>query len=235
MTKRPPIGLDPQLDWLIEAHGVEPGARAYLEHVRWPDGVVCPRCDSSRVGFIETREKHQCCECGYQFRPTAGTVLHDSHIAISKWLLAVALMLDSSHGYPANRLHEVLGGSYKSAWFVGHRIRAAMANALLDTQPVAEGRKRGDGPRPAHGQGSAPPLVEPAPEPIRAGLRLIKREVAGDYHRPDIAYLNAYWAEARWRALHLGDPGAYRKTVKALLDSEPLPYEQLTGHRGRFV
>ncbi len=229
MTIRPPVGLDPQLDRLIESQGVEPGARAYLEQVRWPNGVVCPRCESRRVGFIETRLKHQCCECAYQFRPTAGTVLHDSHIAISKWLLAVALMLDSSHGYPANRLHKALGGSYKSAWFVGHRIRAAMANALLDKQSVAEGRKRGDGPRPERERASVSPVVEPALEPIRAGLRLIKREVAGDYHRPAVAYLNAYWAETRWRALHVGAPGAYRKTVKALLDMEPLRYEQLTG------
>lgn len=231
MTNRPPIGMDPQLDSLIESQGVEPGSRAYLEQVRWPDGVACPRCDSRRVGFIETREKHQCCECAYQFRPTAGTVLHDSHIAISKWLLAVGLMLDSSHGYPANRLHHVFGGSYKSAWFIGHRIRAAMAYALLDRQPVAKGRDHGDGPGQERGRRSAPLVIEPAPEPIRSGLRLIKREVAGDYHRPDLAYLNAYRAEARWRALHLGDPGAYRKTVKALLDAEPLPYERLTRYR----
>ena len=148
MSGRPPLGMDTQLDELIADQGVEAGARAYLEHLRWPDGVVCPRCDCRRVGFIETREKHQCSECAYQFRPTAGTVLHDSHISIAKWLLAVALMLESDRGYPANRLRGVLGGSYKSAWFVEHRIRAAMANALLEKQSVAEGGEHDGRPRP---------------------------------------------------------------------------------------
>ena len=126
MTTLPEPALpaaDPRLRELIEILGVEGGARAYLEELRWPDGVACVRCSSTRVGYLETREKHQCRGCGYQFRVTAGTVLHDSHAQPIKWLLAVQLMLESEDGFPANQLRSLIGGSYKTSWFVEHRIR----------------------------------------------------------------------------------------------------------------
>ena len=195
-------GVDPRLEELVERLGSEAGAYAYLEELRWPDGVCCARCLSFRVAFLETRSKHQCRDCGYQFRVTAGTALHDSHVSASKWLLAVRLMLEAEEGFPANRLFASIGGSYKTSWFVEHRVRAAMAQALLE---VPEQRSTTDDP--------------PGPAERTAGSA---------YGRPSADHLHAYWAESRWRANHRNSHDAYRATVRALLTARPVTYRQLT-------
>ena len=107
-----------------EEHG-DDGCRLYLEHVRWPYGVECPRCSSSDVLWLDRRRRHHCRGCRYQFRVTARTVFHDSHLSLPKWFLAISLMLSSESGFSAAQLQRVLGGSYKSAWFLEHRIRSA--------------------------------------------------------------------------------------------------------------
>jgi transposase-like protein len=207
---------DPRLEELVAALGDEKGARAYLEELRWPDGPVCPRCESDRTGYIESRSKYYCRECAYQFRVTAGTALHDSHLSASKWLLAVGLLLDSERGFPATRLQRILGSSYKSAWFVEHRIRAAIANALETSRP------------PFYvDPGTGPSSPEPAPEEIRARLRLIKSMASGAYHRASYEHLGAYWAELNWRISYAHDPNVFRKTVHALIERSPLPYDTL--------
>ena len=119
--------LDPRLVRLVERHGAD-GCRVYLEELRWPGGAECPRCASSRLGWLESREKYACRDCRYQFRVAARTVFHDSHLPLPKWFAAVALILESDAGLPASRLQQILGGSYKSAWFLEHRIRAAMVS-----------------------------------------------------------------------------------------------------------
>jgi transposase-like protein len=226
--------LDPRFEELVAALGAESGAFAYLEELRWPDGPVCLRCGSGRIGYLEARRKHYCRECAYQFRVTAGTVLHDSHLSASKWLLAVGLILDSERGFPATMLQRILGGSYKSAWFVEHRIRAAIASALETSRPsfyVALGTGR------SSSAGDAPPTfdeLEPAPEEIRAGLRLIKSLASGAYHRASDKHLGAYWAELNWRIAYANDSHVFRKTVNALIERTPLPYDALVhGHVDR--
>ena len=198
---RPSVPVDPRLEELVDRLGPGAGASAYLEELRWPDGVSCVRCGSLRVAFLETRNKHACRDCKYQFRVTAGTVLHDSHLPAHKWLLAVRLMLESVDGFPANQLHALIGGSYKTAWFVEHRVRAAMAQAL-----------GGD-------DGWAPALN---------GSRVFARGAVAVYHRPSLEHLDAYRAEAHWRAAHRYAEDAYRATVLALLDAKPVSYQQLT-------
>jgi transposase-like protein len=127
---RAPSGLDPRLDELIASWGGVEGTRAFLEELRWPDGVTCLRCASNRIVFLVTRARHQCRDCGYQFRVTVGTAMHDSHVPPPTWLYAVHLMLRAEEGYPARQLHALSGGSYKTWWFVEHRIRIAMSQAL---------------------------------------------------------------------------------------------------------
>jgi transposase-like protein len=220
--------VDPRLEELVAALGAERGGVAYLEELRWPDGPLCPRCGSDRTGYLEARGKHYCRDCAYQFRVTAGTVLHDSHLSASKWLLAVGLILDSERGFPATRLQRILGGSYKSAWFVEHRIRAAIADALETSRPsfyLALGTGRS-----SSSVGNDPPAFdkpEQAPEEIGAGLRLIKSLAAGAYHRASDEHLGAYWAELNWRIAYSNDPNVFRKTVHALLERSPLPYDAL--------
>lgn len=101
----------------------------YLEGLRWPDGVRCLRCDSPRISRIAKRGQFDCDNCRYQFSVTAGTILHDSHLPLWKWFLAVYTMGESKKGISANQLKRMLGVSYKTAWYLSHRIRAAMQDS----------------------------------------------------------------------------------------------------------
>jgi len=111
---------------LIEQFGSEDRCRAYLEALRWPDEVRCPRCNSEKISKIIKRNQFDCDECRYQFSVTAGTVFNDSHLPLWKWFLCVYLLCESRKGMSANQLKRTLGISYKSAWYLCHRIRAAM-------------------------------------------------------------------------------------------------------------
>jgi transposase-like protein len=106
----------------------EDHCRAYLERLRWPDGLNCPRCDSDRVTRVPTRNQVDCRECRYRFSVTSGTRLHDSAVPLWKWLVAVSLLVGSEDGFPAHRLATRIGVSYKTAWSLGHRIRDALGN-----------------------------------------------------------------------------------------------------------
>jgi transposase-like protein len=119
-------------DWFRDLEAVEQHCRAYLEHLRWPDGVVCARCGGGDVGEIRSRNRYYCRGCKYQFGVTAGTIFHNSHLPLWKWFLAVAVMLDATGGLPANQLRTLLGGSYKTAWFTEHRIRVALGGRPAD-------------------------------------------------------------------------------------------------------
>jgi transposase-like protein len=122
---------------LIEQFRSEDKCRAYMEDLRWPDGVRCPRCGNDSVSKIEKRNQWECNEtsCRYQFSVTAGTVFHDSHLPLWKWFLAIYLIGESKKGISAKQLQRTLGVSYKTAWYLGHRVRSAME----DGSPVPLG------------------------------------------------------------------------------------------------
>src|SRR5579863_3360896 len=115
----------------------------FLEHMRWPDGVKCLSCESLRITRITAkgklnkktghrspdRELYQCNECRFQFTATTGTVYHDTHLPLSKWFLAIALITESEKGISANQLSRALGVQYRTAWYLAHRIRKAMVEA----------------------------------------------------------------------------------------------------------
>ena len=103
--------------------------RVLLAKLRWPLGKECVRCKSKRLFELPTQKKLECAECGYQFTVTAGTIFHDSHLPLEKWFLAVILICESRKGISANQVKRLLGVSYKTAWYLCHRIRAAMAEA----------------------------------------------------------------------------------------------------------
>jgi transposase-like protein len=124
-TKQPlPSHLD--LCEMIEAFGSEAKCRAYLEGLRWPDGVKCPRCQSQKISRIVKRDVFECDACRYQFSVRVNTILHDSHLPLWKWFLAVYMMIQARKGVSANQLKRTLGVSYKTAWYLCHRIRKAM-------------------------------------------------------------------------------------------------------------
>ena len=108
-------------------------ARDFLEALRWPNGPICPHCGVvSEATRLPQNGKvraglHQCNDCRGQFTVTVGTIFEDSHIPLHKWVLAFGLMCSSKKGISALQLQRNLGlGSYKSAWFMAHRIRYAM-------------------------------------------------------------------------------------------------------------
>lgn len=218
------LRADPRLKLLVARHGLDLGVLSYIEELRWPEGVECPRCNSNRIGFLELRRKHYCRDCSYQFRVTAGTVLHNSHVSLPDWLLAVRLMLEAERGFPATRLQAALGLTYKTAWFVGHRIRAAMSLSLLDgSLPVALARDAALAAADAAGE----PASDAGHDEASIRWLLLRQLIAGDYHRPSLEHLTAYWNESRWRAAHPRGKDAFRETVKALLAAEPLTYDRL--------
>jgi transposase-like protein len=106
--------------------------RAYLEKLRWPDGVKCPRCCSDKISRIKARKVFDCDGCRYQFSVIAGTIFHDSHLPLPKWFLAIFLVTESKKGMSALQLKRLLKVSYKTAWYLCHRIREAMRTEIAE-------------------------------------------------------------------------------------------------------
>jgi transposase-like protein len=132
--------------WLGDLEQTEERCRRYLEELRWPDGVSCSECGARPVTPIPARRRFYCRRCRRFFSVTSGTVLHNCHLPIWKWFVAVELMVTRDDGVSAHRLMQLLGVSYKTAWFAEHRIRAALCNA----QGIASRKRPGDGYSPAY-------------------------------------------------------------------------------------
>jgi transposase-like protein len=111
---------------LVKQFNSEDKCHAYLEHLRWPNGVRCPRCKSDKISRITARRQFDCDACRYQFSVRVGTIFHDSKLPLWQWLLAVYMMGESKKGISANQLKRMLKVSYKTAWYLCHRIRATM-------------------------------------------------------------------------------------------------------------
>ena len=113
-------------------------AREHLEALHWPHGPVCPRCGTldriTKLAGKSTRAGvYKCNECAKPFTVTVGTVFEDSKIPLNKWLLAFRLLSGGKKGFSAHELHRALGVTYKSAWFMAHRIRETMQD---DGEPL---------------------------------------------------------------------------------------------------
>lgn len=117
---------DMNLVKLVEQFGSEDKCRAFLEALRWPNGPTCPRCGSNSISRVKVRGQFDCNACRYQFSITAGTIFHDSHLPVWKWFLTAYIMIESKKGVSANQIKRTLNVSYKTAWYLCHRIRAAM-------------------------------------------------------------------------------------------------------------
>ena len=114
---------------LMEQFHSEDEYRAELEELRWPSGIACTRCGSLEIRNSYTRHTYDCGSCGYEFSVTSGTMLHDTHLPLKHWLIAAYLIIEGRKGVSANQLKRTLGVSYKTAWYLCHRIRAAMKDA----------------------------------------------------------------------------------------------------------
>lgn len=115
-----------------EPHYNDPeAAREHLESVRWPRGPVCPHCGAvDRISKLQGKAHrpgvYDCGHCRDQFTVTVGTVFERSKISLDKWLFAAALMGSSKKGISSKQIERMLGVTYKTAWFMTHRLREAM-------------------------------------------------------------------------------------------------------------
>jgi transposase-like protein len=114
-------------------------AREWLEARVWPEGPTCPHCgnaDKAKIRALEGKAHrpglYQCAECREQFTVTVKTVFERSKIPLTKWLAALFLMTASKKGVSAHQVHRMLGISYKSTWFMMHRLREAMRSGGLE-------------------------------------------------------------------------------------------------------
>ena len=113
---------------LMDRYGDDRACREALEHLRWPNGIACPRCGSLGASAVKDRATYHCNGCAYEFSVTSGTIMHDSHLPLRKWFVAIYLMCESKKGISALQLKRTLGVAYRTAWYLNHRIREAMAN-----------------------------------------------------------------------------------------------------------
>lgn len=109
-------------------------ARKYLEAMRWPNGAICPHCaviggHYALTGKATRPGLWKCHACREQFTVTVGTVFERSKIKLNVWLQAVYLICSAKKGMSAHQLHRTLGVTYKTAWFMAHRLREAMKKA----------------------------------------------------------------------------------------------------------
>jgi len=119
-------------------------AREFLEKSRWPDAPVCPHCgvigEATKLEPRPGAKTHarkgllKCRACEQQFSVTIGTIFEDSHIPLNKWLFAIHLLCAGKKGRSAHQLHRMLGITYKSAWFMAHRIRYGMKQEPLSSK-----------------------------------------------------------------------------------------------------
>lgn len=118
-------------------------AREHLEAQRWPNGPICPHCgnaDPDRIRAMQGKSHrkgvYQCNECRDPFSVTVGTCFERSKIPLNKWVLATHLLCSSKKGMSAHQLHRMLGVTYKTAWFMCHRIREAMREDVASSGPL---------------------------------------------------------------------------------------------------
>jgi transposase-like protein len=109
----------------------EDKAREHLEQIRWPDGPFCPHCGEAEKVYRLHGESHReglihCNSCDGSFTVRTGSVLESSHVPLHKWVLAYRLMNSSKKGVSAHQLHRTISVTYKTAWFMAHRIRESM-------------------------------------------------------------------------------------------------------------
>ena len=181
----------------------ENAARAHLESLRWPNGPVCPHCGAVEGIALVGGKKHRpglyyCNSCKGQFTVTVGTLYERSKIPLHKWVLATHLLSASKKGMSSHQLHRMLGVTYKTAWFMTHRIREAMR------EPV------GAGPL-----GGANKVVE-ADETFVGGKA--KNRMSSAPVRPKEAVMALVERDGRVRSFHVASVKA--STLRPILTSQ---------------
>ncbi|MCH7923213.1 MAG: IS1595 family transposase [Nitrospinae bacterium] len=157
----------PSLIEIFEKFNTEIKCIKHFENIRWPKGPECPKCSDKRISQFQAKGKtgkvrhlYECMDCKYQFTVTVGTIFHNSHLPLVKWFLAIYLICSARKGVSAKQLQRELGVTYKTAWYMAHRIRLAMQDdddfcgkfrGIVEVDETYVGGKR----RGKRGRGSA--------------------------------------------------------------------------------
>lgn len=295
--------MDMNIMRLMSEFGTEEKCREVLEELRWPDGIKCLRCESDKISRIKERNQFDCDSCRHQFSVLSGTIFHDTHLPLQKWFVAIYLIVESKKGISANQMKRILGvGSYKTAWYLCHRIRTAMTEwnpkplrGIVETDEAYVGGVQ----RGARGKGSylrnkaiiagiierggdvrmskisradkktlfafikghthpKTKLIITDENPTYRGIgdhdtkhetvhhqrkeyvrgdihtnsienvwSLLKRSVAGSYHKISHKHIDRYLDELEWRFNNRENPYLFRDTLTKLLGSTNLEYKEL--------
>lgn len=154
-----------KLTAFLDKFGTNEACRTHLESVRWPNGPVCPHCGADKsASTVGGREGfYRCPACKKQFSVTVGTPMHGSHLPLRVWYLAMYLTLASSKGVSSVKLAQHLGIGQKTAWFLGHRLRAMLsADKKLPLSGIVEADETYIGGKPRN-------LPKGAPRPKKKG------------------------------------------------------------------
>jgi transposase-like protein len=159
-------------------------ARAHLEKLLWPEGPVCPHCGVVDEATLMVGKSHRpglynCRACDKPFTVTVGTIYERSHIPLHKWVYATHLMTASKKGISAAQLHRMLGfGSYRTAWFMAHRIREGMKGSS-GTEPLGGEGKVVEADETYFGNVDEPATVRKDGKPFRADIKTGKKKYGG--------------------------------------------------------
>jgi transposase-like protein len=171
-------------------------AREHLERLYWPNGPVCRHCgnaDPARITALTGKSTRPgvrwCNECGKPFTVTVGTVMEDSKIPLNKWVLAFHLMCASKKGMSAHQLHRMLGVTYKTAWFLAHRVREAMPDNDYKATGGLGGANKVVEVDETYVGGKAKNRAYREPAPKKAVVSLVERE--GRVHSRHVADVTA--------------------------------------------
>ena len=109
-----------------------------LSAMRWPQGPVCPRCNSLRHGFLKSRNVYQCKECRKQYTAKLGTIFEDSPLPLDKWFCALWMITSAKNGVSSYEVHRALKITQKTAWFMLHRLRLALQKGSIDRKLMGD-------------------------------------------------------------------------------------------------
>ncbi len=189
-------------------------AREHLEAIHWPDGPVCPHCgncDQARITKLSGKSTrpgvHKCKECRKPFTVTVGTVFERSKVPLNKWVLATHLMAASKKGISAHQLHRMLGVTYKTAWFMSHRIREAMKENTDTSGPLGGEGKTVEADETYIGKRDRPYV-----SPQRKGRPYLKNRKGGIQKRTVVALVER---GGKVRSFHIDQ--ANKETVRDIL------------------
>jgi transposase-like protein len=186
----------------------EAAARAHFEKMRWPDGPICPHCgivdEATELRGASTRAGlYKCRACQKPFTAIMGTLYEKSHIPLHKWLLATHLMTASKKGISAHQLWRTLGfGSYRTAWFMAHRIREGMRQLF---------------PGPLGGEGKTVEIDETFVGGLEKNKHRNKRKLAGTGGVGKEAVFSLVERKGRVRSHHVTEVSA--KTLRPILQA----------------